>query len=137
MVVLRAELVYIAADDIQLRAHKSERTAKLVKGNTACLGSSRTRKDRRVEHIKVNCEIDVSDSELFNSLFTIVEIELIHERMLTSERKLITVAASDSELKNTSVAEDIVTSSEHAGMGELLSEIILTQVCMSVKVNDV
>ena len=56
--------------------------------------------------------------------------------MLFCKLELVPVAASDTKLIYLSVAYDIPTSVEHTGMGFFHTKIIVPQIGMSVKVND-
>ena len=54
--------------------------------------------------------------------------------MLGGKSELVTVAAPYSKLENVTVANKLVTSSEHARVGEFLPEVIISQIRVGIKV---
>ena len=60
----------------------------------------------------------------------------MHIRMLICETELFTFTAANAEMMDASVTEQIVAAAQNTGVAQFRSEIIGTQVCVSVKMND-
>ena len=83
------------------------------------------------------CEVKtqiVGKTKFFDSLSKTVKAEFVHFRMLGGKSELVTVAAPYSKLENVTVANKLVTSSEHARVGEFLPEVIISQIRVGIKV---
>ncbi len=136
-VVPGRELAYVAADDAAPPADGLRRTPQRVKRHAAGLRRPRAGEHRRVQHIKVEREIDRPAGkrrERFRkpskSNFRIAVCpSALH-------KKLAPVARTDAELKDASVAQDIVAAAEHRRVGKPVAQVFVPQVGVRVKVDD-
>ena len=57
--------------------------------------------------------------------------------MLFCKEEFVTVSASYAELENMSVSDKFPASAQYAGVRQLLPEIVVSEICMSIEMDDV
>ena len=65
-----------------------------------------------------------------------VKVEAVQIGVLGGKRKLGLVAAADAELVDSAVAHQLVAAAQHAGMAQLCAQIVVPQVGMGIKMDD-
>ena len=95
-----------------------------VPGKTDGSRTSRSRVDRFV-------------FELFHNLFQSGKVKAVCFDVGSAPGKFLAIARTDAKLEDLSVSSQFPAASEDAGMGEFDTEIIIPQISVSVKVDDV
>ena len=137
MIVVWAQFVDIAAHDAQFGTNQCNSAAKLVEADTARFRCSGSREDRWVQNIKVEGEVDRFVFELFHNLFQSGKVKAVCFDVGSAPGKFLAIARTDAKLEDLSVSGQFPAASEDAGMGEFDTEIIIPQISVSVKVDDV
>ena len=65
------------------------------------------------------------------------KIKFLHLGVFCRKTKFLSVPTADTELMDSSIPQNIMASADHTGMAECRSQIILSEVCMGIKMNDV
>ena len=137
MIVVWAQFVDIAAHDAQFGTNQCNSAAKLVEADTARFRCSGSREDRWVQNIQVEGEVNRFVFELFHNLFQSGKVKAVCFDVGSAPGKFLAIARTNAKLEDLSVSGQFPAASEDAGMGEFNTEVVIPQISVSVKVDDV
>src|SRR5699024_4576972 len=135
LIVMRAQLIYVAGRYIALLADQSGCFAKLLKGDPARFWRTCSRKYGRIQHIQIQSKVNRNILQLFQDFLKALKIKFSGFYMVFSPVKFFPVSRADTKLIDTSVSCHLPASSQHTGVGKFCSQIVLAQICMGVKMN--
>ena len=92
-----------------------------------------------VQAVEVDGQVNghLAGTELLSELGKAREIELVHLSVGSRKLKLAAVTAADAELVDAPVTDEVMATAQDTGVAELCAQIVVPQVGMGIKVDDV
>ena len=132
------QFVEVRTHDVGL-GHGADGLQQLQKAHAAGLRGAGAGEAGGVQAVEVNGQVNgyLAGTELLGELGKAREIELVHLSVGSRKLKLGAVTAADAELVDASVADEVMAAAQDTGVAELCAQIVVPQVGMGIKVDDV
>lgn len=111
----------------------------LQEADSARFGGSGSGECRWIQAVKVDCQVNrhICLAQPIGQFLQTGEIELVNIGMAGGKLEFFPLAAADTELVDAAIAQKVMAAAQHTGMAELCAEIVIPQVGVSVKMNNV
>ena len=99
--------------------------SQFLKADAARFRGAGAGKDRRIQHIQVEGEVDRFALQLLDNLLQGIEVKAVCSDVGASPGKLLPVARADAELEDAAVAHKLPAAAHDAGVGERNAQIVV------------